>query len=147
MGYFPGVFPAVAPTLDDRPFWQFCAARRLCFQRCADCSRYRHPPGPICPRCQSANVEWGEAPAVGRIFSFTIVHHAHPMAQAVAPYNVALIEFAERDGVRLVSNVVDAAPDELAVGREVALAWDQDGGGQWLPRFRLLAAPPGTRDR
>jgi uncharacterized OB-fold protein len=147
MGYFPAVFPTVSPTLDDRPFWQFCAARSLRFQRCADCARYRHPPSPICPRCQSPKVEWEEAPTVGRIFSFTIVHHAHPMARDVAPYNVALIEFAERDGVRLVSNVVDAAPDQLAVGREVELAWEQDNDGQCLPRFRLLIVPSNKRDR
>jgi uncharacterized protein len=147
MGYFPAVFPTVSPTLDDREFWQFCAARSLRFQRCADCGRYRHPPGPNCPDCQSAKVEWGEAPTVGRIFSFTIVHHAHPMARDVAPYNVALIEFAERDGVRLVSNVMDAAPGELAIGRKVELAWEQDSGGQWLPRFRLLTALSDKRDQ
>ena len=140
MAYFPSTFPAVAPTLDDRRFWELCAGRRLCFQRCDDCGRLRHPPTPMCPRCQSTACGWVEAPSVGRIFSYTVVHHpSHDAARPAVPYNVVLVEFEGCDGVRLVSNVIGAAPGQLAVGAEVELAWDEGTGGQLLPRFRLVA--------
>ena len=146
MAYFPSTFPAVAPTLDDRRFWELCAARRLCFQRCGDCDSLRHPPTPLCPRCQSLNCGWSDAPSVGRIFSYTVVRHpSHAAAKPVVPYNVVLVEFDGCDGVRLVSNVVDAAPEELAVGRRVEIAWDEGTGGQLLPRFRLMPTGRGTQ--
>lgn len=146
MGYLPDTFPAVTPTLDDREFWERCNARRLSFQRCADCGRFRHPPAPVCPACQSSRIEWVDAPMHGRIFSYTTVHHpAHPAATEVVPYNVVLVEFLECGGVRLVSNVIDAREGAdvnggLAVGRAVSLAWEEGPGKQVFPRFRLV--PP-----
>ncbi len=139
MPYFPSTFPAVAPTLDDRRFWELCANRRLCFQRCDDCGGLRHPPTPLCPRCQSLSCNWSEAPSIGRIFSYTVVHHpSHADAKPAIPYNVVLVEFDGFDGVRLVSNVIDAAPADLAVGGRVEIDWDEGTGGQLLPRFRLI---------
>jgi len=51
------------------------------------------------------------------------------------PYNVALIEFDDAPGVRLVSNVIDAAADELEVGMPVQVEWQTTGAGTTLPRF------------
>ena len=141
MGYFSSAFPRVVPTLDDHRFWELCAERRLCFQRCSACGRFRHPLMPICPSCQSAALTWVEVAGQGRIFSHTFVHHAsHPAPADALPYNVVLVEFAECGGVRLISNVMDASPDDLRIGRLVTLAWDEGAGGQPLPRFRLT--PP-----
>ena len=41
------------------------------------------------------------------------------------------------DDLRLVSNVVDAKPDELAIGREVVVVWEMGPNKQLLPRFKL----------
>ena len=41
--------------------------------------------------------------------------------------------------MRLVSNVIDAAPGEMAVGLRVTLAWDEIENGMFLPRFRKAA--------
>ena len=145
MAYFPSTFPAVVPTLDDRPFWALCNERRLCLQCCAECETFRHPPTPMCPRCQSLAVDWIEAPSVGTIYSYTVVHHpSHPAASAVVPYNVVLVEFDGVPGVRLVSNVIDATPGALVVGAKVELAWDEGSDGQWLPRFCLSSTAPSS---
>ena len=37
--------------------------------------------------------------------------------------------------VRLVSNLMDAAPGDLRIGMRVKLAWDEAEGGRFLPRF------------
>lgn len=141
MAYLPLSFPGVTPNLDDRGFWERCNDKRLAFEQCADCGRFRHPPTPLCPACQSVRTNWVDAPGRGVIFSYTTVHHpAHPSAAGVVPYNIALVEFPGCGGVRLVSNVIDAGPDDLAAGREVVLAWEEGPGGQWLPRFRLAGA-------
>lgn len=138
MGTSLAGFPSVTPTRDDRGFWEFCNQRRLCFQKCDRCAAFRHPPTPICSHCRSSQSSWIEAPAVGRLFTYTVVHHpAHKVAAATLPYNVVLVEFVQCGSVRLVSNVIDAGPGDLAADAPVMLAWQEDGAGQWLPRFRL----------
>lgn len=115
--------------------------RQLCFQQCAACGTFRHPPGGRCPSCHSTSARWIEAPSIGHVYSYTVVHHpGHPAAAAAVPYNVVLVEYPECGGVRLVSNVVDAGPGELAVGSSVELVWDEGSNGRHLPRYRLVRA-------
>lgn len=136
MAYLPDGLPAPEPTMDDAPFWHAVAERRLAFQQCADCGRVRHPPTPICGRCRSSALRWAEAPSHAVLFTYTVVHYAaHPAVGAAVPYNVAVVEFPELDGVRLISNLVDVAPGDLGIGMALELVWERAGEG-WLPRFR-----------
>jgi uncharacterized OB-fold protein len=139
MPYLSARLPMPTPTIDDAPFWAAAAEQRLVFQRCADCSRHRHPPSPMCPSCQSMNVEWSETSGPAKLFSYTVTHvEPHPELKGRAPYVVALVIFPELDDVRLVTNVVDADEGELHIGSEVTLTWESVGDGMCLPRFRLL---------
>ena len=136
--YLPANLPFPSPSLDAFEFWRHCAERRLKFQTCAECGVARHPPTPLCPHCHSKLITWVEAPSIGRIFSYTIVHNAsHETIGASLPYNVVLVEFDGLDSLRIVSNVIDAEPHELVIGQEVVLAWEEGPQGQLLPRFRL----------
>ena len=137
MTYFDDHDVAPAPNADDGPFWANCAQRRLAFQKCRACRALTHPPLGVCPRCQSTDREWTEAPEVARVYSFTWIHTA--ALDAVAgrlPYNVAVVEFPALPGVRLVTNIVDAKRGQLAIGDRVALTWETLPGGEALPRFR-----------
>ena len=136
--YLSATLPFPTPSLDAVEFWRYCSERRLKFQACAECRVARHPPTPLCPHCHSKLMTWVEAPSVGKIFSYTIVHNAsHESIGAYLPYNVVLVEFDGLDNLRIVSNVIDAEPHELAIGQEVVLAWEEGPQGQPLPRFRL----------
>jgi uncharacterized OB-fold protein len=138
MTYFDGHDIAPAPNADDAPFWQRCAARTLCFQSCNACGTVTHPPINVCPHCQSFDRGWVEAPAAARVFSFTWIHTAsHDAIKRPLPYNVAVIEFPELPGVRLISNVIDAAQGQLRIGDRVELVWETIGEHLALPRFRL----------
>jgi uncharacterized OB-fold protein len=140
MAYFPDDMPGVEPNWDDREFWAACAERRLLVQACAACDTPRHPPSPMCPVCHSTRIRWLDAPDRGRIYSFTVVRHAsHPAVTSRLPYVVAVIEFPELHGVRLVSNVTDADPATMKIGQSVDLWWDQLTDGTYLPRFRPSA--------
>jgi len=140
MSYFPEVIPGPDPSIDDAPFWAFCADGVLKFQRCADCGRYRHPPTPACPRCKSFARQWVQAGDDAELFSFTVVHYPSLSGiQPVLPYNVAIVQFPSQDNVRLISNVVDAKPDELRIGMRLDLAWDKCGD-VLVPRFRKSAS-------
>ena len=141
MSYLGPQMPLPMPDIDDGPFWAAAAARRLVFQRCADCGLHRHPPSPMCPRCQSLAVAWTEAPRRGVLFSYTVSHLApHPGLRDRTPYVVALVSFPELDGVRLVTNIVNAAPGALRIGAAVELAWEPLGDALYVPRFALAAA-------
>ncbi len=140
MPYLPTSVPG--PKIDDvnAPFWEHCRAQRLTFQQCAGCSHLIHPPLPVCPRCQSVERQWREAPYTALVFSFVWVHTAaHDSVVAALPYNVVLVEFPALAGVRLVSNVVNVSPGQLAIGDRLTLLWEEGDGGQWLPRFRKEA--------
>jgi uncharacterized OB-fold protein len=127
------------PGVHTEAFWAACAQRALAFQRCTACGRFQHPPLPGCRHCGSRALAWSRVAGRGRIFSVTIVHHpAFPALRDAVPYNVVTVEFDDAPGVRLVSNVLDA-PDGLAIGQAVDLAWDEPRPGVVLPRFRVAS--------
>jgi uncharacterized OB-fold protein len=137
MSYFGDCDVLPEPNPDDAPFWASCNVRRLTFQKCSDCGHVTHPPIGVCPRCQSMQREWIDAPADARMFSFTWVHTAaHPSVEQALPYNVVVVEFPRLPGVRLISNVVGAAPGSLAIGDGLTLEWETVSDTVSLPRFR-----------
>ena len=137
MSYFGGRDIAPISNADDAPFWESCARRVLKFQKCRACGTLTHPPIGVCPHCQSIERDWFEAPPVARVYSFTWIHTAaHDAVGDRLPYNVAVVEFPELPGVRLISNVVDVKPGELAIGDLIALVWEPFGEAGALPRFR-----------
>ena len=70
-----------------------------------------------------------------RFFSFLDVR---PIAAGQElPYVVAIIALEDAGGVRMISNVVDASPDELEIGLPVELVWEDMSADLAIPRFRL----------
>lgn len=137
MSYLPEATPMGFPGPDEAPFWAACEAGELRVQRCTACGRHRHPPGPTCPACRSEAHDWHRVPGTGAVFTYTIVHQAaHPALRASLPYNVAVVLLDDTDDVRLVSNVVDVAPEDMAIGLRVAVVWEAAGEGRTIPRFR-----------
>ena len=140
MPYLPTSVPG--PRIDEvnAPFWDNCREHKLKFQQCADCAHLIHPPLPMCPRCQSLNRNWRDAPQDATVYSFVWVHTAaHESVAGSLPYNVALVAFPALPGVRLISNVIDATPGDLAIGDKLTLVWEVGAGDQSLPRFRKAA--------
>ncbi|HZR81222.1 MAG TPA: OB-fold domain-containing protein [Candidatus Binatia bacterium] len=139
-----GLLSALADVHPDRetsPFWEACRRRELRVQRCCDCGRFRHPPLPGCPRCGSARSEWPVVSGRGRVFSYTVVHHAAvPALARDVPYNVAVVELDDAPGARLITNLLDVPADAIAVGVAVEVAWDEPSPGVVLPRFRPARA-------
>ena len=127
----------IGPSAVTRPFWDACSRRELRLQRCADCGRFRQPPLPGCPHCGSPASEWPLLSGRGRVFSFTVVHHAaFPALAPEVPYNVAVIALDDAPGARLISNVLDVVPAGLSIGLAVEVAWDEVRPDLVLPRFR-----------
>lgn len=120
------------------PYWAATAEHRLEIPRCGDCGRFQMPPAPFCPACQSSEQEWVEVNGKGTIYSFTLITNP-PFAEAVdhLPYAPVLVELEDAPGVRIVSAVVDAPLDAIAIGARVELCWQDVADGNAVPRFRL----------
>ncbi|MBX6378226.1 MAG: Zn-ribbon domain-containing OB-fold protein [Clostridia bacterium] len=125
--------PAVDPTT--QPYWEAARQRRLVIQRCRACGRHIFYPRIYCPHCLSEDVEWVEASGRGEVYAFTVVYRSRIPGYAEAtPYVVALIDLEE--GVRLLTNVVECAPDEVRVGMPVEVCFEERADGFVLPQFR-----------
>ncbi|WP_101787830.1 bifunctional MaoC family dehydratase N-terminal/OB-fold nucleic acid binding domain-containing protein [Nonomuraea indica] len=116
-------------------FWEGVSRGELRVQSCADCGRLRHPPGPLCPHCRSADRSYVTASGEGTVYSY-VVHHHPPVPGRRTPFVVAVVELPE--GVRIVGNVVDCPPEDVRVGLPVRVtyrAMDDDLVlPQWTPR-------------
>ena len=67
-------------------------------------------------------VTWRPVSGRGTVYSFVIARHAvHPAIRELEqlPYNVCVIELEEQAGLRIVSNVLDVAPEDIRIGLPV----------------------------
>ncbi|MCP9276853.1 Zn-ribbon domain-containing OB-fold protein [Mycolicibacterium arenosum] len=110
--------PTVSP--DTEFFWNGLRNHTLLIQRCVDCGQLRQPPRPMCPHCTS--LQWDTVAASGRgtVHSYVMPQYP-PMPFMEYPYIVALVDLEE--GVRLVSNLIDIAPDAVEVGMPVEVCY------------------------
>lgn len=132
----PGrILPAV--DFDSRPYWSGGKDGVLAIFRCADCALYVHPPVPFCPRCESRDVTAQAVSGKATVFSFTVNHKAWVPGLAV-PYVLALVTIAEQDDVRLVTNIVGCAPEEVTFGMAVEVVFEPIED-LWVPLFRPVA--------
>ena len=131
--------PRPAQSRDNAFFWEGVAAGELRIQRCTACRTLRHPPGPMCPHCQSLDWDTVTACGRGRIYSFVVAHHP-PIPPFAYPNAIALIELEE--GTRIVSNVIGIDPAGLEIGLPVEVAFSRVDEELVLPLFRPVAALP-----
>ncbi|HVP31409.1 MAG TPA: Zn-ribbon domain-containing OB-fold protein [Myxococcota bacterium] len=140
--FFPHGMPAPLADHVTLPFWQAAAQHRLVVQRCTACGRTRLPPAPVCPGCRSAEADWKELSGRGEIYTYTIVHRPIAAGQEL-PFVIAVIALEDAGGVRMISNVVGARPEEVAIGAPVELVWEDMSAEVAIPRFRLVRRSPG----
>ena len=128
--------PHVDP--ETRPYWEGARRHELLIQRCLDCGTYRFYPRAHCIRCLSDRAEWIRSMGRGTIYSYTVVRqNRDPRWVADVPYNVVLVDMEE--GVRLMSTVVDCPPEQLEVGMQVEVVFDDVAEEITLPKFRVRA--------
>lgn len=130
------ILPAI--DIDSRPYWTSGEHGVLAIFRCAKCAYYVHPPAPFCPRCESRDVGPQAVSGRGSVFSFTINHKQWVPGLAV-PYVLGLVTIEEQDDVRLVTNIVGCAPQEVTFGMAVEVMFEP-AEDLWVPLFR-----PATR--
>lgn len=125
--------PRPAITRDSAFFWEGLNQRKLLVRQCGQCGRLHHPPGPMCPQCQS--LEWRalECSGRGRVHSFVVVHQ--PQIPGFRyPLPVALVDLEE--GVRVVANLVGIDPGKVHIDMPVEVEFVEVEKDFVIPAFR-----------
>jgi uncharacterized OB-fold protein len=126
--------PLPLPDPDTAFFWEATAEKKLKILRCQDCKTYIHYPKPSCWNCSGSNVAPEEVSGRGTVYSYTVTHQAVPGYEP--PFAVVIVELEEQAGLRMVSNVVDVAPDDVRIGMPVQVTFEQAADDVWLPMFK-----------
>jgi uncharacterized OB-fold protein len=135
--------PAPVPDEFSAPYWQGANDGKLVLPRCAN-GHLSYPPAPTCPHCGSDDLTPTEVPGTGTLYSFTVVRQsADPAFADDLPYVVALVELDAQPGLRLLTNVVECDPDDLAVGMAVDACFELRRH-QAVTQFRPASAARAT---
>jgi uncharacterized OB-fold protein len=130
----PAPVPEIAP--ETAAFWAATLTGTLLLQRCEGCGKACYYPRFVCPHCHSTNLIDFEASGRGTIYSYTVTTRGILEYAKAGAYVLAMIELDE--GPKMVSNLVDCDPAELAIGQRVEVVFADTGGGGALPRFRPM---------
>jgi len=132
--------PRPGISKDTQFFWDGCRAQELRIQECTGCGRLSHPPVVRCPKCGSYELAYKVAAGRGTLYSFAEPVHP-PMPFMEYPYAVGLVELEE--GTRLLTNIVDIAPEKLEIGMPLELVFRETDPEMILPMFRPVLSAPG----
>ena len=107
-------------------FWEGSRNGELRIQQCSECGLFRHLPMPMCPQCSSLGYNWAKVSGRGVVYSFVIARHpVHPAIheKEQVPYNICMIELEEQEGLRICSNVLHVAPEDITIDMPVEVAF------------------------
>ena len=110
----------------ERGFWEASRKHELGIQQCSDCKKFRHPPTPMCPYCHALKYDTTGMSGRGKVYSRMIVRH--PVHRALrereqVPYNICLIELDEQEGLRVLSNILNIAPEDIHIDMPVQVTF------------------------
>ena len=110
----------------DRFNRDFFTSGKLVVQQCVPCGIVQHPPDAACHACRSMDFRSLETNGEGTIYSYIVVHNppAPALAEAV-PYAVALVSLDEHPHVRILGNVLNCEPGEVAIGQRVRAVFEE----------------------
>ena len=125
-----------APPLTQRTgdFWRSGADGVLRIAHCQACGYYLHPPRGTCPRCRKSDVRFDPVSGKGVVYSFSINRYQwNP--DMPPPYVLAEVDLVEQPELRLLTNIVGCAPEDVRIGMEVSVTFEQSGEA-WIPVFK-----------
>jgi uncharacterized OB-fold protein len=127
--------PLPHPAPWSRPFWEGTKQGKLLVKTCGACGHVDHPPYLFCTACGSEEAGWVEASGRATLHAYAVNTYGVPFPfMEDLPYVTALIDLPE--GPRMISNVVDCAPDELKNGMELEVVFVKATNDIVLPKWR-----------
>jgi uncharacterized protein len=124
--------PLPLTTPEEAPFWTGGKNGQLLITRCAN-GHYIHPPKPICPNCLSRGVTPTAVSGKAVVATFTV--NMQPwLPDMPIPCVIAVVELPEQKGLRLTTNIVNLAPDQVRIGLPVRVVFEAQDD-VWFPLF------------
>ena len=137
------------------PFWEATREGTLLVQWCTSCDRGIFYPRFFCPYCAAdgpddsaaapsggSTLEWRTASGQAVVHAATVEHNPAATGATFShgePYVVALVDLDE--GVRMMTNIVGCAPEDVRPGMAVTVTWEPLSDGRQLPLFTPAATP------
>ena len=131
----PGIHP------DNERYWTSAHERALELPKCSRCGEVFYPLTNRCRNCLSNALEWLPVSGKAKLITWNIMHQIYdPAFKDLAPYVVGVVELEE--GARMISNIIEAPHDSLAVGMELALDYIDISPEVTLPVYRPARSAP-----
>ncbi|MCY3963381.1 MAG: OB-fold domain-containing protein [bacterium] len=125
-----------APSWESAPFWKGGFDGQLLICSCQRCHRFFHPPAAACWRCRSTDVAPRPVSGLATVAAVTV--NAHQWLPGFEPpYAVAIVELDDEPDVRLTTNVLGCAPDDVHIGMRVKVCFE-DWDDVSIPVFRPI---------
>jgi uncharacterized OB-fold protein len=128
------------PRIDgeSKGFWEACQRHELYVQKCRDCGAFRYYPRALCPSCLSSRTEWVLSSGRGTVYTYTVTYQNQASGfRDSLPYIMAYVQLDE--GIRMLSNIVDCAPEQVKIGMRVRVIFDDVAPGATLPKFKPIS--------
>lgn len=121
---------------ETKPYWDACKKHELVLPRSRTTKEFFFYPRALSPgEDMSEDIEWAKASGKAKVWTYSI-HHMGPTQayKGEPPYVVALVETEE--GIKMMTNIVDCDPNEVHIGMEVEVLFDDVTPDVTLPKFR-----------
>jgi uncharacterized protein len=115
------IAPRITPLLNDlnRPFWTGGGEGVLQITRCRSCRRWVFLLSATCDEC-GGSTAYEATSGKGTVFTHTTNEHPyHPAVPVPVPYNISIVELADKEGLRFTTKVVGCPPGEVHIGMRV----------------------------
>lgn len=114
-----------------RTFWTGGQDGRLRLLRCRSTGRWIHPFWNVADDDPDVTAE--PVSGKGEVFTFTVNHHAYNPA-VLPPYVIAIVQLPEQDDLRIATNIVNCAPEDVKIGMPVRVVFEPHGD-MFVPLF------------
>ena len=134
----PTAFPPFpVPDPLTRFFWEGANQGKLMVLQCRTCSKYIHPPRPVCRFCLSLDLAPSEVSGRASLYTWTVSEHAfHPFFADKLPYVYATVELVEQPGLRLITNIIECPLSDLQIEMPLEVSFRELAPELTVPMFR-----------
>ncbi len=121
---------------ETKPFWEACKKHELVLPRAQTTNEFFFYPRAVSPgEDMTQNIEWVRVSGKAKVWTYA-VHHMGPTPayKNEPPYVVALVETQE--GVKMMTNIIGCKPEEVYIGMDVEVVFEDVTPEVTLPKFR-----------
>lgn len=136
MSEYKKPLPVIQPWSEG--FWEAARQHKLVIQECEKCGVKIFYPRKFCPECWSSDLGWSEASGRGKVYSYTItLTGVEEKFAEDLPLILAWVDLEE--GVRMLTNIVDCEPDDVKIGMDVEVIFEDVTPEIALPKFKPVS--------